>query len=213
MIDFGKIIPKVKLIHEDPDITITRFGDRVEYRRISDFRLHREDGPAVKFDNGESRWYFNGKLHREDGPAFIENDGSKYWYLNGKLHREDGPAIERPDGKKEWYRNGFLHREDGPAVEWKDGNKEWWENGKFITNGKQYSLDSDVEPEEAEEAEEEKGNEETKVDYVIDLPEDLLFALMCHAHKRDVTLNDLISTIIKTSLDKFADSTKQENEY
>ena len=45
-------------------------------------------------------WYLNGKLHREDGPAVEFADGDKFWYLNGKLHREDGPAVEYADGDK-----------------------------------------------------------------------------------------------------------------
>ena len=28
-------------------------------------------------------WYVNGKLHREDGPAVEWEDGSKSWYVNG----------------------------------------------------------------------------------------------------------------------------------
>jgi hypothetical protein len=47
----------------------------------------------------------NGELHREDGPAVIWNNGSKSWYLNGKRHREDGPAIELSNGYKSWYLN------------------------------------------------------------------------------------------------------------
>ena len=47
----------------------------------------------------------NGKLHREDGPAREWANGDKSWYLNGKLHREDGPAREYADGSKSWYLN------------------------------------------------------------------------------------------------------------
>lgn len=28
-------------------------------------------------------------LHREDGPACEWADGNKYWYINGKFHREE----------------------------------------------------------------------------------------------------------------------------
>jgi len=34
-------------------------------------------------ESGSKRWYLNGKLHREDGPAIEWNDGDKRWYLNG----------------------------------------------------------------------------------------------------------------------------------
>jgi hypothetical protein len=49
-------------------------------------------------------YYLNGKLHREDGPA-IEFNNTEHWYLNGKLHREDGPALEDINGNKFWYIN------------------------------------------------------------------------------------------------------------
>jgi hypothetical protein len=71
----------------------------------------------------------NGQLHREDGPAVIYDNGFKEWYLNGKRHREDGPAIIWENGTKKWYLNGKLHREDGPAVIYSDGSQYWWKNG------------------------------------------------------------------------------------
>jgi hypothetical protein len=45
-------------------------------------------------------------LHRVDGPAVEYSDGDKEWYLDGKLHRVDGPAIEYSDGDTEWYLDG-----------------------------------------------------------------------------------------------------------
>ena len=77
-------------------------------------------------------WYLNDKLHREDGPACEWADGNKCWYINGKLHREDGPAVEYSDGSKYWYINNKLHREDGPAIEIANGGKWWHLNGKWI---------------------------------------------------------------------------------
>jgi hypothetical protein len=56
-------------------------------------------------ENGDKRWYFNGKLHREDGPAIEWADGDRYWYIHGNRHREDGPAIEYANGDKSWYIN------------------------------------------------------------------------------------------------------------
>ena len=32
--------------------------------------------------NGARKWYLNGKLHRKDGPAVEWNDGNKEWYIN-----------------------------------------------------------------------------------------------------------------------------------
>jgi hypothetical protein len=63
----------------------------------------------VKVSDSKTEWYnLNGELHREDGPAIEFDDGDKYWYINGERHREDGPAIEYADGDKSWYINGEL---------------------------------------------------------------------------------------------------------
>ena len=86
------------------------------------------------YRNGTTKYYNEeNQLHREDGPAVEWEDGSKAWYVNGKRHREDGPAVEYANGTKEWYVNGQLHREDGPAVEWEDGSKAWCVNGQELT--------------------------------------------------------------------------------
>jgi len=45
-------------------------------------------------------------LHRVNGPAIEYADGDKTWWLNGKRHREDGPAVEYVKGDKSWYLNG-----------------------------------------------------------------------------------------------------------
>ena len=63
--------------------------------------------------NGSIYWYNNNnRLHREDGPAIEYANGNKYWYLNGKPHREDGPAIECANGYKCWYLNGKEYSEE-----------------------------------------------------------------------------------------------------
>ena len=72
----------------------------------------------------------NGQYHRENGPAIIFENGDAYWFINGKLHREDGPAIENSNGSKEWFVNGKLHREDGPAIQGLYSN-EWYFLGKL----------------------------------------------------------------------------------
>lgn len=55
-------------------------------------------------DNG-FEWRVAGFLHRENGPAIEYSNGDKFWLIKGKLHREDGPAIESANGD-EWYLNG-----------------------------------------------------------------------------------------------------------
>ena len=62
-------------------------------------------------ENGRS-WYLNGELHREDGPAVEYANGNRRWYLNGHLHREDGPAVEYANGDRCWYLNNEQLTED-----------------------------------------------------------------------------------------------------
>jgi len=75
----------------------------------------------------------DGKLHREDGPAMVYENGTKAWFINGQLHRTDGPAIEYADGAKYWYQSGKLHRKDGPACITSLGTEAWWLYGKRYT--------------------------------------------------------------------------------
>ena len=87
-------------------------------------------------EEGTTRWYKDAKctvLHRENGPAIEYADGDKFWYQNGQLHRTDGPAVEWSDGTESWYQNGLRHRTDGPAVEYADGTKRWYINGDPMT--------------------------------------------------------------------------------
>lgn len=72
--------------------------------------LHREDGPARVYKNGQEEWYINGKRHREGGPAFV-NETFEEWFCEGKRHREDGPAFISKDSdgnelKIGWYLRG-----------------------------------------------------------------------------------------------------------
>lgn len=108
------------------------FEDRKEYYN-KDNQLHREDGPAIEYNNGDESWYLNGESHREDGPARINLNGSEEWWFNGELHRENGPARISGCGTKSWYKFGKRHREDGPAVEYVDGSKKWYIEGNRMT--------------------------------------------------------------------------------
>jgi hypothetical protein len=64
--------------------------------------------PTMTVDSaGDKIWRLPcGRSHREDGPAVEYDDGTKFWYLNDKLHRTDGPAIEYADGRKSWRQHG-----------------------------------------------------------------------------------------------------------
>ena len=119
-----------------------------------DGKLHRLDGPAIIYANGDQEWYVEGKRHRLDGPALIRANRDQVWWVEGKRHRLDGPAIARAneyqawyfEGKRHrldgpaviradefqaWYVDGELHRLDGPAVIYSDGTKEWYVEGKL----------------------------------------------------------------------------------
>ncbi len=78
-------------------------------------------------------YYKDGLLHRDDGPAVVYNNGLGYWYKFGKIHRDGGPAVDWGNGEVSWYRKGVYHREDGPAVEW-EGENVWYVNGIKATS-------------------------------------------------------------------------------
>jgi hypothetical protein len=66
--------------------------------------------PKMKVNKyGVKEWRLHGKLHRKDGPAVEWMNGNKNWFLHNKLHREDGPAIEY-DGGEEWWLNGVQYK-------------------------------------------------------------------------------------------------------
>jgi hypothetical protein len=139
-------------------LDIVKANTPSETHRNEADELHRVDGPAVVWKNGDTEWYYEGKLHRLDGPAVkkkgytawyhhgdleakVHIDGTditQSWYHEGRLHREDGPAIidtHIPTGrtKETWYRDGSIHREKAPAVIVDSGNKlEWWEKGRVL---------------------------------------------------------------------------------
>ncbi len=53
----------------------------------------------------ENTYYWNeqGQFHREDGPAIEWQNKTKSWYLNGLRHRIDGPAVEFVNGDKYYF--------------------------------------------------------------------------------------------------------------
>jgi hypothetical protein len=44
-------------------------------------KLHREDGPAIEYDNGHKSWWINNMCHRLDGPARIWTGGYNQWIV------------------------------------------------------------------------------------------------------------------------------------
>lgn len=81
-----------------------------EYRNKKG-ELHRLDGPAIEWANGDKAWYQDDKLHRLDGPAYEGTNGYKSWWQNDKRHRLDGPACEWASGDKYWYIEGVEYTE------------------------------------------------------------------------------------------------------
>ena len=73
---------------------INYFNEKEEVSFSWKGELHREDGLAVEYNNGNKEWYQNVKYHREDGPAIEYVNGNKFWYLNGKWHTNCEPARE-----------------------------------------------------------------------------------------------------------------------
>lgn len=123
MTDEGKqkAIELFRTVDIDPNnVTIYRFAGK----------LHRTDGPAIKFANGNKKWYKHGLLHRLGGPAIIYCNGRKEWYQNNQLHRLDGPAVIHTNKNEYWYQNGKLHRSDGPAIKFFK-YKIWYQNDKL----------------------------------------------------------------------------------
>jgi hypothetical protein len=98
--------------------------------------LHNPKGPAI-VSGKYKEWWFYGLKHRENGPAIEYEDGSQEWWFYGLRHRKGKPAvIFKEEGfnistlTEEWWFYGKLHREDGPAVMKSDGTQEWWLYGK-----------------------------------------------------------------------------------
>ncbi len=69
-------------------IEITELGSKFYYKDREMTILHREDGPAVEWSDGDKKWWIDGKLHRTDGPAVECSDGSKVWYIHDELISE-----------------------------------------------------------------------------------------------------------------------------
>jgi hypothetical protein len=65
----------------------------------------------VQVFGNRTQWFYNGELHRGDGPAVEWYNGDKEWWLNDERHRLDGPAVEGPSGYKEWWIDGVEYTE------------------------------------------------------------------------------------------------------
>lgn len=108
--------------------------ERQNFRWYQHNELHRLDGPAVLFANGQREWWREGILHRQDGPALYKEGEEQYgeWWIDGDHHRDDGPAVTRRGGQQEWYSHGLRHRDGGPAlINPLENSEEWYQHGKL----------------------------------------------------------------------------------
>lgn len=60
-------------------------GNYCNYEKRNTIVPHREDGPAIIYDDGDETWWLNGERHRLDGPANMMTEIGKetkyeYWY-------------------------------------------------------------------------------------------------------------------------------------
>ena len=63
------------------------------------------------FRDGLVQWLNDkGHVHREDGPAEVWNDGEQYWYRHGRSHFAHGPADLWADGRMAWFEDSKLLR-------------------------------------------------------------------------------------------------------
>ena len=69
-------------------VTVDVFGTTRWYKDAKCKILHRENGPAIEWRDGDKRWYQRGQRHRIDGPAVVYADGSKVWCINDKAMTE-----------------------------------------------------------------------------------------------------------------------------
>ena len=82
-----------------------------------DDKIHREDGPAIEYNNGCKEWWFNGN-------QTLEANIYEFTSASGRYVLEDKTIM--------YFKEGLAHNENGPAIEGEDF-KEWWINGKKLT--------------------------------------------------------------------------------
>ncbi|SRR6266404_1876125 len=96
---------------------------------------------TVKVADNYIGWYKPGTeiLHREDGPALEYVNGNKYWYKKNKLHRLDGPACEYSNGDGKWYIEGEPYTET-EFIKKMSKQVDSCDGKVVIIDGKEYKL-------------------------------------------------------------------------
>lgn len=59
-------------------------GSQIWYKKDDRTCIHRDNGPAIIWDDGAQFWYQNGVNHREDGPSSIYANGDIRWSDKGR---------------------------------------------------------------------------------------------------------------------------------
>ena len=81
------------------------------------------DKSTMEVDDWSNKyWYLNDELHREDGPAVEYADGNKYWWLNGK------PVTEEEvmgNNNKDNVKNLITKSDGGPSSYYDMPFQEW----------------------------------------------------------------------------------------
>ena len=112
-------------------------GGPAVYRRHAKEKSHSIGIYVEEIIDSCFKYFNNGRLHRADGPAVIYGNGEEEYWINGVPHRDGGPAqygatIEREASAKRtasetklallgrterWMQNGRYHRDGGmPAL-------------------------------------------------------------------------------------------------
>ncbi len=112
--------------------------------------LHRNDGPARIWADGDVDWFKHGKPYRTDGgpsgvryldghirlhpntmrndidhPSFMSTCGAIEWERHDKTHRIGGPASIHVQGVIRWHVHDKCYRKDGPARIQPDGTTDY----------------------------------------------------------------------------------------
>jgi hypothetical protein len=118
---------------------------------FDDNKLHRDDGPAVIYSNGNVEFWFKGnRIYCKTNdhflstipliPSYLEFEelsyGSEFYFDDdNKLHCDDGPALiyrkQNIFHYSKYFHHGKLHRANGPAFELLEKHKEWYLNDEL----------------------------------------------------------------------------------
>jgi hypothetical protein len=88
------------------------YNEAVVYCKDNSYKKEFDNNWFHDYDKDRIHYYCGHLVHREDRPAIEWNDGTKFWFLNGERHREDGPACEFPSGNRDWWLNNIEYTEE-----------------------------------------------------------------------------------------------------